>query len=63
MEPPATDGELESLAKIVEHRFSLQVPQDYLGFLKICDGLEFNGLLSFGSKTRSLKVLSLMLWK
>lgn len=50
MEPPAADGELEILAKLVHQRFNLQVPQDYLEFLKICDGLEFNSLLIFGSK-------------
>ncbi|BEU01366.1 hypothetical protein OAG1_01660 [Agarivorans sp. OAG1] len=50
LEPPATDIEVIELVGTVRSLFSIELPKEFLSFLKLVNGLEFNGLIIYGTK-------------
>ena len=50
LEPPATDSELNEFIDKANTVFSTDIPDEYIEFLKIVNGLEFNGLIIYGTK-------------
>lgn len=50
LEPPATDSEIQELADRIHANYSIHLPVEYLEFLKIANGLEFNGVIIYGTK-------------
>lgn len=42
------DATLENLRKELEHRFDVDLPQEYANVLKTVNGLEFNGYILYG---------------
>lgn len=54
LEPGASQSEVFELAERVWMEFGVTVPQEYLQFLRIVDGLEYNGLIIYGTKNSTL---------
>lgn len=52
--PPATASELKEFSDKVLSRYSINLPEDYISFLRIVNGLEFNGLVIYGTKNSEL---------
>ncbi|MCP3672960.1 MAG: SMI1/KNR4 family protein [Gammaproteobacteria bacterium] len=50
LEPPAKNSEINELAKNVFSKYSIEIPDGYRTFLSEVNGLEFNGLIIFGTK-------------
>ncbi|GAB3253178.1 YrhA family protein [Chitinimonas naiadis] len=51
LEPGATSTEIEAFQKSVKEEFDAVLPEDYLEFLKLVDGVEHNGLIIYGTKS------------
>jgi hypothetical protein len=47
LQPPATEKTLRTLSQKVEAEFFAQLPADYLEFLRLTDGLNWNGLFIY----------------
>ena len=54
LEPPATTSEIKIFADKIRSLYSMELPVDYLQFLEIINGLEFNGLIIYGTKNSEL---------
>jgi len=54
LEPPATPSEIKVFVEKVRSLYSVELPIEYLQFLKIANGLEFNGLIIYGTKNSEL---------
>jgi len=54
LEPPATKVELDTFYEKVSTIFSVDLPSEYKEFLLILNGLEFNGLIIYGTKNSEL---------
>ncbi len=52
----AFNKQIELLAKAVKERFGYTLPEQYLDFLKIVNGLEFNGFIFYGVDNSLLEV-------
>lgn len=50
MENKAEEGSIQKLCKEVTDLFQAELPQDYIAFLKECDGFEFNGHILYGTR-------------
>lgn len=50
LEPPATSLEIDDLVSEVVARYSARLPEEYLAFLRLVNGLEVNGLIIYGTK-------------
>lgn len=50
LEPPANSSELEDFVHRVQKIYSVTLPDQYKVFLQIINGLEFNGLIIYGTK-------------
>jgi len=60
LEKPISNEDLVDFMQNVNFLFSMQLPIDYVNFLKINNGLEFNGLVIFGSKNSLYPEASLL---
>lgn len=49
-EPPATENELLEFINKTGKKLNVSLPQGYLSFLREVNGLEFNGLIIYGTK-------------
>jgi len=58
LEPPASEYELEEFIVTVGDLFGVTLPKEYLNFLKIVNGIEFNGFILFGTKNSELNSLT-----
>ncbi|MBN2517503.1 MAG: SMI1/KNR4 family protein [Candidatus Altiarchaeota archaeon] len=47
---PATDKQIAKLKQETLKKLKFKIPPDYEAFLKICNGLCFNGLTVFGTE-------------
>lgn len=45
---PATDTEVQKLREHAKEKFNVDLPSEYEEFLKIINGLDFNGLVLYG---------------
>ncbi|PGU05753.1 MULTISPECIES: YrhA family protein [Bacillus cereus group] len=45
---PATDSEVQKLREHAKEKFNVDLPSEYEEFLKIINGLDFNGLVLYG---------------
>ncbi|MDH4420345.1 YrhA family protein [Bacillus cereus] len=45
---PATDSEVQKLREHAKEKFNVDLPSEYKEFLKIINGLDFNGLVLYG---------------
>lgn len=50
MQPGCSEEELNDLAQRVRERFNLKLPDEYLSFLRLANGLDENGMQVFGSR-------------
>jgi hypothetical protein len=50
LEPPANKFELQHFVDRVQENFGVRFPDQYETFLQIVNGLEFNGLIIYGTK-------------
>jgi hypothetical protein len=50
LEPCASREEILNVRKRVLEKFDVVLPEEYLDFLRLVNGLEFNGLLIYGTK-------------
>jgi hypothetical protein len=50
LEPPANNSELQYFVDRVWEFFDVRLPAQYENFLQIVNGLEFNGLIIYGTK-------------
>ncbi|HIF9272060.1 TPA: YrhA family protein [Photobacterium damselae] len=50
LEQPAKLEQITSFCKSVFDNFKIAVPNDYLAFLALTNGLEFNGLIIYGTE-------------
>ncbi|GLV65475.1 SMI1/KNR4 family protein [Bacillus mycoides] len=48
LDTPATDTEIGKLRERVKENFNVDLPSEYEEFLKIVNGLDFNGLVIYG---------------
>lgn len=46
--PPAHPKEIELLDSLVNSRFGVKLPKQYISFLSLVNGLDFNGLVVYG---------------
>lgn len=51
MQPPATSEELSNLCEKAFLNFKTKLPMEYTDFLKLTNGLDWNGLTIFASET------------
>jgi len=54
LEPEANDSELDNFTKEVLLKYSISLPEEYINFLKVINGLEFNGLIIYGTKNSEI---------
>lgn len=54
MQSPASDGDIYELIDKVKKYYKIDLPIDYIEFLKLNDGLVFSGLFVYGSKTQKI---------
>lgn len=54
LEPPAKSCELDDFEARLINEYSMRMPRQYRKFLEIVDGLEFNGLIIFGTKNSKI---------
>lgn len=47
--PPATAAALSALVSESHDRLGMEVPEDYLAFLHVSDGLDYNGLVLYSA--------------
>jgi hypothetical protein len=52
MQPPASQGEIDDLIKAARINFKATLPDGYLNFLRVRNGLDFDGLVIYGTKTQ-----------
>ncbi len=50
LEPGATESEIDDFVKKVERQYDAVLPEAYIDMLRIVNGLEFNGLIVYGTK-------------
>ena len=50
LEPGATGSEIDAFAEEVERQYGAMPPKAYIDMLRIVNGLEFNGLIVYGTK-------------
>lgn len=50
LEPPVLEVELQNFSAKLQKNYSITIPLQYAMFLQIVDGLEFNGLIIYGTK-------------
>jgi hypothetical protein len=50
IEPPASADEIAQFKISVKEEFQIELPCEYLEFLQIANGLEFNGLIIYGTR-------------
>lgn len=53
---PALEEQIEILKKTVKEKFNQGLPEEYINFLKIINGLEFNGFIFYGVDSSLLEV-------
>ncbi len=52
MQPPAPQDEIDDLIKAARINFKATLPDEYLNFLRVRNGLDFDGLVIYGTKTQ-----------
>lgn len=55
LEPPCTEAKLKRLRERSRAELTTDVPNDYVDFLRIMDGLDFNGMLVYASEQTTSK--------
>lgn len=50
LEPPANRTDLKNFADRIQQSYAVDLPLQYENFLQIVNGLEFNGLIIYGTK-------------
>jgi hypothetical protein len=50
LEPPVIGSELEQFIDKVQYSYSVELPEQYKEFLQLANGLEFNGLIIYGTR-------------
>ncbi|HIF9336534.1 TPA: YrhA family protein [Photobacterium damselae] len=50
LEQPAKSEQITSFCKSVFDKFNIVLPNDYLAFLALTNGLEFNGVIIYGTE-------------
>ena len=45
--PPADEVEIKRFSEVVGEVFRIEIPQEYLAFLRLCNGFEFNGCIIY----------------
>jgi len=53
-QPPAKAAELRRLKQEALDQLGYELPEDYVDFLEIVDGLDYDGVVLFGSSTKPL---------
>jgi hypothetical protein len=54
LEPPASRDELSNVEERAKVEFGIALPEEYLDFLRLADGLELNGLVVYGTKNSAI---------
>lgn len=50
LEPPAMQSEIDALQEAVKATYKVELPAEYMQLLRLVNGLEFNGLIIYGTK-------------
>ena len=45
--PPADELEIKRFSEVFGEVFRIEIPQEYLAFLRLCNGFEFNGCIIY----------------
>ncbi len=51
-EPPASEQDIAALAALTRAEFAAELPQAYAAFLRLADGLDFNGTTLYATRER-----------
>ncbi len=54
IEPPASAEEIDQFKKRAKENLKLELPAEYLEFLQAANGLEFNGLIIYGTRNSTI---------
>lgn len=54
MQPPASESELKAVVNDAKRILGVDLPDDYLQFLRLANGLNWNGVFMYGSKSSQI---------
>jgi hypothetical protein len=54
MQPPASENDVKSVIKGAEEILGVKLPDEYLKFLRLVNGLNWNGVFIYSSKTSQI---------
>jgi cell wall assembly regulator SMI1 len=54
MQPPASENDVKSVVKGAEEILGVKLPNEYLKFLRLVNGLNWNGVFIYGSRTNQI---------
>jgi len=54
LQPPAKPKELGRMRQDALERLGYEIPEDYVDFLEIADGLDYDGIVLFGSSSKPM---------